>query len=137
MNTLHDTTTCKLCAALAAGRKTTRNGVEISPLCFRCGYHHWQNTGCYGVPLLAAMCPRCGQGRRAVEDLHEAGRDDRKRYSRYCAPCMVAAGYVRITATSWVSERTGPRIMRMSWWARPKTEANAVAGPSDPFEGLV
>lgn len=53
----HDAATCKLCAYLAEGRETTKNGVFITPLCDGCGTHHPDDYQCFA----RFKCAECKQ----------------------------------------------------------------------------
>lgn len=132
----HSPEECGLCRRIADGFKTTRNGVEISPLCEVCQTHHFANTPCSTAGLPKSTCARCRRNKRAVEHIVQAFLRNRKRYAAYCADCFEELGYVRMTQL--VRDQDGE--WEMAWWERPLTDEQRqqlrASQPADPFEGL-
>ena len=111
---------CLLCARLAGGFTTTRNGVEITPLCEHCSTHHLTDASCWATF-------RCAECRRLLPHSEEEwatlgivrlahGRRTKAHPSGVCRSCFATSS--RNTARDW--------------------EPGGVSEgqPADPFEGL-
>ena len=131
----HDTTTCGLCLRLATGETKTKNGVDISPLCERCGVHHFEGAVCSMAGLPPHTCPRCRSARLAVVHIMAAMRPDRTTYGAFCGPCYEAPGYVR-NVYQMRDERETWELVTYEKPLRSDVR-RTLARMGDPFEGLV
>lgn len=113
----HDKAACPLCIRLAAGQTHLMNGnIEISPLCEACQKHHYERYPCaVEEKLPKSRCPRCRVNRRALVDIPQSARWERKTYAPMCHQCLLLDGWHQITHI--VLLKDGP--YEATWYEKP------------------
>lgn len=117
---------CDICAGLRDGR--IRHPETWSPHCKVCGLHHWLDYPHSMVGLPKSRCPCCRVNKRALEDIPESARWERKRYAPFCESCLLAEGYVKVEHTVDLLYKGQLVDQVVSWWVKP-------APPVDEAEG--